>query len=266
VDEDIQPILERWPLEEGHNFRKIIGADGRERLQIRVCIDTYHGILQFDCDGRPDGQRPHNCPFALDYFIARQRHCAAAGGEFGLSEEDCEELFVESHQIYQRYVILLQVGDYPRTVRDTERNMELFRFVHAYARREQDRNRLERWWPYILRIHHTAKALQALDRQDYATAASEVDAARRRIGALAESDEETFQVERKRSLAALDDLAGQIDSQRPLSAVEKLEREKRAAIEAEDYRRAAELRDRINDLRERPPEGGEPPTPAEQAD
>ena len=57
------------------------------------------------------------------------------------------ELFAESHQIYQRYVLLLQVGDYARVIRDTDRNMQLFRFVRTYALRAEDLNRLERWWP-----------------------------------------------------------------------------------------------------------------------
>ena len=247
--EDIKPILDRWPLSEGHNVRKIIGDDGVERIQIRVCIDTYHGILQFDCDGRPDGQRPHGCEFALDYFAQLRDRSRRGAAEFHLDEQDCVELLAESHQIYQRYVLLLQVGDYPRVIRDTERNMHLFRFVRRHAGREEDRNQLERWWPYIIRIHHTAKALQAMGADDYAAAAAEVATARRWIGELDELDDETFQVERKRSLEALGDLDEQIRRERPMTEIEQLELDKEEAVRNEDYLRAAALRDQIQALR-----------------
>ena len=247
--EDIKPILDRWPLTEGQNVRKIIGADGAERIQIRVCIDTYHGILQFDCDGRPDAQHPHGCDFALEYFLQLCDRNERSGESFVLDEQDCMELFAESHQIYQRYVLLLQVGDYARVIRDTERNIRLFRFVRDHAVREEDREQLDRWWPYIIRIHHTAKALGAMANQDYKTAAAEVAAARRWLDELDELDDETFQIERKRSLEALGDLAEQIQRERPMTELDQLEIEKDDAVRKEDYLRAAELRDRIEALR-----------------
>jgi hypothetical protein len=249
MSEDIKPILDRWPMSEGHNVRKIIGDDGAERIQIRVCIDTYHGILQFDADGRPDGQRPHGCEFALDYYLQLHERNQRGGAELHLEEADCLELFAESHMVYQRYVLMLQVGDYPRVIRDTERNMRLFRFVHEHATRDEDRAQLDRWWPYIIRIHQTAKILQAMGRADYETAAAELATARRWISELDDMDEETFQIERKRSLEALADLERQIRQDRPPTELEQLEMEKAEAIRNENYLRAAELRDRIAALR-----------------
>jgi hypothetical protein len=249
MSEDIKPILDRWPISEGQNVRKIIGADGVERIQIRVCIDTYHGLLQFDADGRPDGQRPHGCGFALDYheqLLARSRR---DGTVFSLDEQDCAELIAESHMVYQRYVLLLQVGDYPRVIRDTDRNMRMFRFVHEHAARGEDRVQLDKWWPYVIRIQQTAKILQAMAREDYDTAAAELATARRWIGELEEMEDETFQVERKRSLDALADLERQFRQQRPPTEIEQLERDKDKAIRNEDYRRAAELRDRITAIK-----------------
>ena len=62
-------------------------------------------------------------------------------------------------------------------------------------------------------------------------------------------DDETFTFERGRSLAALRDLADQIQQVRPLSNLERLEQQLRGAIDRQEFERAAELRDRIRELK-----------------
>jgi excinuclease UvrABC helicase subunit UvrB len=71
------------------------------------------------------------------------------------------------------------------------------------------------------------------------------------IEALEELDDETFQFERERSLAALKEMAAQIEQTKPCSELEILERELRQAIEGQHFERAADLRDRIRALRRR---------------
>jgi len=252
MSQDISAILKQWPYdEEGENLRKIPGDDGREKLQIRVCIDSYHGLLQLDCDGRPDGRRPHDCQFALDHYEKQAR----GQSDFRLSHEAAEELFAESRMTYHRYVIMLQMGDYDRVIRDTERNMRLFEFVHTRAAEEEDSGQLQKWWPYILRIHGTARALKLAAAQRFGEAVSVVRQTRDRIRGLEEQDDEAFRSERKRSLKALAQLARAIDKQRPRGEVETLEKQKEDAIAREDYERAALLRDQIADLRKQTGEG-----------
>lgn len=246
MNDDISDILKRWPLGET-NVRRIVGQDGYERVQIRVCINTFHGILQFECDGRPDGLTPHGYPFALDYYEDQQR---AQGDAFVLSHEMAEELFEESSMTYHRYVLLLQMGDFRRVIRDTERNMRLFRFVNRYAELQEDRMALEKSWPYILRIHGTELALECIQNQDFAGAARATSEARARIEQLEPVDDDTFRHEYERSMEALDDLAKSIEKQRPLSQVERLERLRDEAIAQENYELAARIRDRIRTLRE----------------
>ena len=54
--EDISRILNNWEFNaEDICARKIVGQDGREKLQVRVDL----GMLQMNLDGRPDGTRPH---------------------------------------------------------------------------------------------------------------------------------------------------------------------------------------------------------------
>jgi hypothetical protein len=223
------------------NVRRIVGDDGRLKLQMRVCVETYHGILQLNCDGRPDGERPHGREFALEFYEERARREPG----FALSSEQTQELFEEGLMTYHRYVLLLRLGDHQRVIRDTERNMRLFRFVNSWAADAEDRERLEKWWPYIIRIHHTARAMECLEQGDFGGAAAAVRAAREQIAALTEMEDEVFQTERERSESALAELEQLIDRHRPLTAVERLEREKDEAVENEDFELAARLRDEI---------------------
>lgn len=250
MGDDIGRILESWPVGDGPNARKIIGDDGVEKVQLRVVIEGVHGILQFNCDGRPDAKRPHGRDFALDYYedLAEAR-VRSGSGVFRLARRQAAELFEESAMIYQRYVLLLQMNDYNRVIRDTERNMRLFRFVHGYAARAEDRESLEKWWPYILRVHWTAWALKRLEEESFDAALVCVSECRKALEELAPQENDVFQHEMKRSVEALDDLEKTIRDHRPLTELEQLERDKAEAIGAEDYERAARLRDRIASLR-----------------
>lgn len=250
---DIGELLREWPASDTENVRKITDADGVEKVQVRVDQGAFQGILQMNLDGRPDGRRPEGRDFMLDHFKDRQSHLLAHGGEedaFSLSEEDCGELFDESYRIYQRYIFLLQIEDFPRVIRDTERNMEVFRFVNRYAVREEDRMHLERWWPYIIRINATATAMIQTRNEDLDRALELIEAAVSRIESLDPVDAEEFDIEKKRSLEALDELAAEIEAKKPLSRREQLEEAMTQAISREDYERAAEIRDQLSALTE----------------
>jgi hypothetical protein len=128
--------------------------------------------------------------------------------------------------------------------------MHLFRFVHGHAANREDRTRLEKWWPYVLRIHHTAWAMLHLQSQNFDAALQAVRTARRQIQQLDELDDDTFRTERDRSFTALDELEKTIEKQRPLDEAEELERQKRQAIQREDFELAAKLRDQIAALKQ----------------
>ncbi|MDP6779393.1 MAG: UvrB/UvrC motif-containing protein [Candidatus Latescibacteria bacterium] len=248
--EDIGSILRSWPYDPQNSIRKVIDQDGSEKIQVRVDQGAFQGVLQMELDGRPDGVRPHNQPFALDHYkeMLRKQSEDPGGGVFQLDRKACEEIFDESRRVYERYVFLLQIQDYTRVIRDTERNIEVFRFVNQYAEREEDRTNLERWWPYILRIHGVARAMAAVQNEDYETAFTVIRETRERIEGLEEVDAEEFTAERKRSRQALDELEAEIREKRPLSQSEQLKEALAEAIEEEEFERAAELRDKLREL------------------
>ena len=65
---------------------------------------------------------------------------------------------------------------------------------------------------------------------------------------MGDIDSPAFQFERIRSVNYLKSALKQVDEAGPKSPISALEKELEAAVEEEDYERAAELRDRIREL------------------
>jgi len=246
---DLSHLLKSWIYDPEDDARIVRAGDGREVLQVRTPL----GIEQLEMKGRPDGARPHDCESVLEYQIQRLAKARASGkeAEFELDPEECAELFGEGTLYYFRYLRLFQLKRWAVTVRDTTRNLRLFDFVHQYAAREEDQVYLEKWRPYLLRMNATAAALMTLDKGAHDKALEIVQAAVDRIEGLVDMDDETFTFERGRSLNALRELASQIQQTRPVSTVERLERQLRRAIDRQEFERAAELRDRLREIKDR---------------
>ena len=245
---DLRRLLKSWPYDPDHDARITKGDDGREVLQVRTVL----GMEQYELDGRPDGERPHGLESYLEYHLRRLEQAREAGKEsdFELAPRDCNELFNEGTLYYLRYVRLFQLRDWPRTLRDTLRNLRAFDFVHEHARREEDQQFLEKWRPYILRVNASAAIMMELEKKNYDRALRLADEALRKVEALGDLEDETFQFERDRSMTALKELAEQIRKNRPLSELEQLERQLQRAVERQEFERAAQLRDRIRVLRQ----------------
>lgn len=244
---DIRDVLEAWPYVADDNVRLAKGADGRRIMQVRQPL----GLEQYELQGRPDGLRPYDSESFLDYYTERIERSQGAGGEgkLVLGPEECSELFEEGTLFYCRYMYLFQLGDWKRVIRDTGRNLRLFDFVLRHAARAVDRAHLEPWRPYLLRMHAMARAMQAVEREKQAEALAIVREAVRRIEALPEMDDETFRLERRRSRSTLRKLAAELEEEAPVSLADKLERELREAVTAQEFERAARLRDTIRSLR-----------------
>jgi hypothetical protein len=247
---DLRDLLKSWPYDPDNDVRLVTGADGREVLQVRLPL----GIEQYELNGRPDGERPHGKDSVLEYQLERLAKAEQAGtaSKYQLGPEECAELFSEGTLYYYRYLHLFQAKDWTGTIRDTSRNLQLFDFVHRYAEEEEDRMYMEQWRPYLLRMNAAAHVMLKLEHGQFAEAMDIVKGAVAKIEALEDLDDETFQFERERSLAALKDMASQIEESQPVSELESLERELRKAIETQHFERAAKLRDQIRALRTPP--------------
>src|SRR5512133_808929 len=204
---DLRGLLQKWPYDPDDDARVVRGDDGREILQVRTPV----GIEQYETDGRPDGARPHGKETALDHYLDQWKRAKDEGREeaFKLDSRQCGELFTEGTLFYFRYVRLFQLKDWKRTVRDTRRNLRVFDFVHQFAKRPEDREYLEKWRPYIIRVNASAAVMLELESQGYDKALAIANQAIAEVEKLDGLEEETFQYEKERSLVALRELAVQ---------------------------------------------------------
>ncbi|MEI8062725.1 MAG: UvrB/UvrC motif-containing protein [Verrucomicrobiota bacterium] len=247
---DIRELLRDWPYDADNAVRIVPCADGRDVLQVRTPV----GIEQYELENRPDGMRPHNTESVFAFYNARLERLKTAGeeDEFRLNHKECVELFEEGVMFYFRYLHLFQLKEWTLTVRDTTRNLRVFDFVHKYAQRKEDRQHLEQWRPYILRMHTIARAMVEAEEHAHDRALRILRDGIEQIEALSEVDNQTFNTERDRAVQALRETITQIEKSRPLSEIEQLEKQLRTAIESQSFERAAQLRDQIRDLRTRP--------------
>src|SRR5947209_3015907 len=152
---DLNTILKDWPHESGAiKVRKILGLDGREKLQLRIDL----GVLQMEMTGRPDGLRPNGCESLLTYHQQRALRAEERGEEYRLSQEQTAELQQEGIQYYHRYLSLFQINEFAGVVRDTQRNLDLFTFVDEHSQREEIVWNFQQFRPYVLMMNTRAKA------------------------------------------------------------------------------------------------------------
>jgi len=245
---DISGILKDWPFQHGHvAARRIVGADGREKIQLRLDL----GLLQMETSGRPDGQRPYGCESLLDYHEKRlARHRRRRGGEegFRLDEQACELLRAEAMMYYHRYLAEFVLEDFDAVERDTLRNLRLMDFCRAYAAEESDRHVLEQYRPYVLMMCARARARRALDDSRPRAALAALRRGIRELKGLYEQDGGEDLVGASTELTLLRAMARDIQSRIPASPIRKLRQELSRAVREERYEDAAALRDRINAL------------------
>ena len=245
---DISHILSQWPYKPGEvTARRIVGADGQERIQLRLDL----GMLQMEASSRPDGQRPHGHESLLAYHeYLLQKHIEESGGEdgFSLDEADCETLRAEGVMYYHRYLAEFVLGDYERVDRDTMRNLRLMDFCRKYARDNSDKYILEQYRPYVIMMRTRARAQLAMDNSRLKAALA---AARKGIADI-EAFYDAFGGDKMMAhsgeLAVLKALEKDVESKIPIDPIQKLRDQLTQAIEAEQYEHAAELRDRLQSM------------------
>jgi len=243
---DLNSILKDWPHENGTiKVRKIIGLDGREKLQLRIDL----GVLQMEMTGRPDGQRPHNCESLLAYHQSRAVRAEEQVEDYELSPEQCTELQQEGIQYYHRYLSLFQINDFAGVVRDTQRNLDLFDFVLAHTDREELSWGLQQFRPYVLMMNTRARASILLGQGKFAEAMSEIQRGRDAIADFFQRSNFPELASKSSEINFLDEWLEEVRAKRPLSKLEIMQREMESAITKEMYERAAQLRDAIKLLK-----------------
>ncbi len=244
---DITDILKSWEFDPDNQMRVIQANDGREVLQIRQPL----GIEQYELDGRPDGTTYEGKECYLEALQEKLQDYTDANGSdegFQVSHEQFQRLQNEGIIYYYRYLVLFQIGDFERTARDTEHNLEICDLLDKYAENEDDKKEILQYRPYILRMFAIAKAMISLHQQLKAAAKEILESAIEEIENMPNIDTPAFQFERIRSLKYLRSTLKQVLEQK-LSPLDQLKKNLDAAVEEENYELAAELRDKIRTLK-----------------
>jgi hypothetical protein len=243
---DLNTLLQDWPHESGNiKVRKIIGLDGREKLQLRIDL----GLLQMEMTGRPDGHRPHNCESLLQYHQRRAARAESRGDDYELTSDQCSELQQEGIQYYHRYLSLFQINDFAAVIRDTQRNLDLFEFVSEHTDRDEVIWSFQQFRPYVLMMNTRAKASILLSDGKFAEAMQEIERGRDAIVDFFQQSNFPEMAQKSSEIAFLEEWLEEVSSKRPLSKLEIMQREMELAIASELYERAAELRDAIKLLK-----------------
>jgi len=242
---DIGPILEGWPHEDGQiTVRKIRGSDGRIKIQLRVDL----GLLQMATEGRPDGQEPHGLESLLAHvedLLERHRTTHGTDEGFSIDAEQCERLRAEAVQYYYRYLSEFVLEDYDAVVRDTDRNLRVLDVCAKYAADESDRFVMEQYRPYILMMSTRAKTYIALKRRRPKAARKTVNDALGRLKRFYSRFGQEDLYKHSTEVAALEELAREVEEKIAPNPVGKLKRLLAKAVEEERYEDAARLRDAV---------------------
>lgn len=247
MSKDIGPILDGWEHDpEEMQVRIIPGDDGREKLQMRIDL----GILQMELSGRPDGERPDGAESLLDLLEVQARKHAAGGEDFSLEPELCLALMREGVQYYHRYIALFHLERYDLVARDTARNLRLFAFVVKHATAPRDRIKFDQYRPYVTMMHGRALGLAAVERSDYKEALARIDDAIAGIRSFLRDYEQDENEGECQELQFLVNWRKQVERDRPVGPIERLEQQLDLAVSTEDFEEAARIRDQIRRLRD----------------
>jgi len=254
---DLSIILEDWPYDEEHeanNIRKVVGIDGRLKVQVRL----RHGVIQWEAEGRPDGVRPYGFETTVDYCenlltkhvsIPRRRGKSGFRLDYGLMHDLRDEIC----QYRRRRAAFMKIGDFSRALKDAEQHLRALALIRNYCRDGRLVFELDRRRPRILLDRARSEAFLHL-QQDQAEQA--VQALNRGIWEIeqflsdygedsdpATSKERNVLIDLRRSIRERYDI--------PLTDQELLDTlraEQQVAIKEQNYEMAARLRDKINSI------------------
>lgn len=249
---DLAKILEGWEYDPDEVPVRIVeGDDGREKVQLRIDM----GLLQMELTGRPDGQRPGGDESWLEYYRKRQREHDLSdpdSASFELDDEACALLWQEAVQYYHRYLSFWHLDRYDLCARDTKRNLGLFDFVRNHAADDRDKMQFDQWRPYVVMMHSRAVATPLVKGDKFSEALvvieSGIDAVQKFLDDCDNDDETDGCIELANLRQWRDEILLETNGSgesSPESVIDILRRQLQEAVSAEQFEKAARLRDEI---------------------
>ncbi len=235
---DIDLILHQWPFKPGVIAARLVRADdNREVIQMRIEM----GLLQMETTGRPDGEHPGGAETCLEWL---EELALTQGESFAPNEAQCMEIDREFMQFYHRRICCLALRQFARALADADHVLALMDFAAAHSPNEQWTISHEQYRPFVLFHRVQAAAMLALDESGAEAAIETINQGLERMrevfvkfGAEDEFDQDELVTQ----------LAAMKESLRQEYRVGKTLAEQLAdAVAAEEYERAARLRDKIS--------------------
>jgi len=216
--------------------RVVRATDGRLVYQMRVEL----GVLQMETTGRPDGQRPGGKPTYLDLLRAEAQRSEEP---FVLSEQQCFEVDREFLQFYQRRICCLALREFDQAIADADHTLALMDFATAHSPDEQWSLSHEQYRVYVLFHRTQADALRQLHRAGPEAAIEAIDEGLGRVKRLFVRLEAEEEFERDDLVRQLVDMKESLRHEYQVGPT--LAEQLAEAVAAEEYERAALLRDEI---------------------
>jgi len=235
--QDIDFILRQWQFQPGAVGARLVEAsDGRKVMQMRIEM----GVLQMETTGRPDGVRPGGAETYLDYLNAQ---LVQQGESFALSEENRLEIDREFLQFYHRRICCLTLHEFRRAVADADHTLALMDFVAHWSTDQEWTLSHERYRPFVIFHRAQAAALAEVQESDPEGAIEEINAALDRIREAYVKVEAEEQFDHDELVNQLTQLKESLRNEYHVGRT--LAEQLNDAISAEQYERAARLRDEI---------------------
>ena len=240
---DLSDMLSAWTFDPTNvSARYVESESGAKQIQLRLDL----GVFQMECEGRPDGKRPHGHDSALDHF--RLKLLTERRNGFLLDGEACSELQQESVQYYYRYLSKLAMKDYDGVIADTQHNLDIFELVERDCANPDIVWEFLQFKPYVLMMNTRARAEKLAADGEIEEAVAAIEKGRKRIFAYIEDNEEDISLESCPELGMLAGLATDLTERGVASDAStsvKLQEKLRYAIRSENFEEAAELRDQL---------------------
>jgi len=249
-DYDLTDLLAGWPLEPGRiNARKIIGADKKPKLQVRIDL----GVLQMEYDGRPDGQRPKGYESLLAlHSHSKQQYAAGSHTSTGfiLSSDECRELREEAMQYYHRYIALFPLEDFPNVIRDTNHILDIFELCRACGPNDEDQRALDPFRNAAVTMNSRAEAEMAIQAGLTHEAMAALNRGLEELHIIYQETDRQSSYEHSHEVLLLRGMREMLVPKLPASQRAELQERIQAAIERENYELAAILRDELRQMKD----------------
>ena len=256
---DLDIIISDWTFDdkdENANIRKIVGIEGRTKLQIRL----PDGLIQWELEGRPDGRSPFGFESVLAYCHSlindRTAETADTDDDWHLDEELLAELDAELLSYTKRRMVLFKMGDYVHALRDALHALAILEVIRDYTDDDTLAFHYDRHRPQVIADKARARALLEIRREQLPKAVSALNRGIRDIeeffthydmeSQTAKSQERRLLIDLRRSLRERYSVPLTDDE-----LLEALKAEQQVAVLQENYEMAARLRDKISLVMER---------------